>query len=220
MPHEYDDLALAMVDQQLRRRGISDARVLQAMRDVPRHRFVPLADRSRAYDDCALPTADGQTISQPYVVALMTELLVVSPGLNVLEVGTGSGYQAAILAELGATVVTIERNPRLADAARWILEQLRYDDRVTVVVGDGTLGWPERGPYDRAIVTAAAPHLPQALREQIVPGGRVVIPTGDMVDQRLTIFDRMGDDWRRTDGIAVRFVPLIGREGWPGPGGV
>jgi protein-L-isoaspartate(D-aspartate) O-methyltransferase len=219
MPQECDIEARAMVDQQIRRRGIHNPRVLAAMRAVPRHRFVPLAHRERAYEDGALPTAEGQTISQPYVVALMTQMLDLSPGMRVLEVGTGSGYQAAVLSELGATVVTVERHVRLADAARWSLEQAGYGDRVSVVVGDGSMGWPEGAPYDRALVTAAAPVLPPPLCEQVILGGRIVIPTGDQSNQRLVLHEHLPDGWRATEGIAVRFVPLLGHHGWPAAGG-
>lgn len=206
--------ARKMVDRQLRRRGVSDDAVLDAMLWVPRHAFVPADHVRSAYADKALPTAEGQTISQPYMVALMTESLSVRAGLRILEIGTGSGYQTAVLAQIGAMVVSVERSAALAEAARQRLEALGYADRVSVVVGDGTRGWPPAAPYDRILVTAGAPRLPAAYREQLVDGGRIVIPLGDRTVQRLTNLDRDGDQWTRTESTACKFVPLIGEDGW------
>lgn len=205
-----------MVEGQLRRRGIREERVLAAMGAVPRELFVPPADRSQAYADAALPIDAGQSISQPYIVARMTELLGVRPGDRVLEIGTGSGYQAAILASLGARVVTLERHAALAEEARGRLEQLGLADAVEVRVTDGSLGDPTGGPYDGIVVTAAAPSIPEALLDQLADGGRLVIPVGPRDRQRLVVVTRHGNEWeQRSDGEVV-FVPLVGAGGWPG----
>ncbi|HEU4572025.1 MAG TPA: protein-L-isoaspartate(D-aspartate) O-methyltransferase [Candidatus Limnocylindrales bacterium] len=206
-----------MVEHQLRDRGIRDERVLEAMARVPREAFVPEWQRSAAYADAALPIPRGQTISQPFVVARMTELLGAEPGMRVLEIGTGSGYQAAILAELGAVVTSIERVPELAASARERLRRLGYGDRVDVRIGDGTLGEPDGAPWPRIIATAAAPRVPVPLREQLDPDhGRLVIPVGGRGHQDLLVVVRSGDEWiERSDG-AVVFVPLVGEEGWDG----
>ena len=206
--------AREMVETQLRGRGITDARVLQAMRDVPRHRFVPELSIEQAYSDRALPTADGQTISQPYIVAKMTELLAVGPSMRVLEVGTGSGYQTAILAELAARVVSLERSQPLADHARRVLGELGYADRAQVLIGDGTLGHAPSAPYDRILVTAAAPSVPQSLCDQLADDGVIVLPLGDREAQRLTVVRRRGHALTYDEDIPCRFVPLIGRQGW------
>jgi protein-L-isoaspartate(D-aspartate) O-methyltransferase len=206
----------AMVERQLRLRDIRDERVLAAMGSVPRELFVPAADRSHAYADAALPIEAGQSISQPYMVARMTELLAVRPGDLVLEIGTGSGYQAAILASLGARVVSLERHAELADEARRRLEQLGLGDAVEVRVADGSLGDPNGGQFDGIVVTAAAPSIPEALLEQLADGGRLVIPVGPRERQRLVVATRHGNEWeRRSDGECV-FVPLVGAGGWPG----
>jgi protein-L-isoaspartate(D-aspartate) O-methyltransferase len=194
----------------LRRLGIRDPRVLQAMARVPREEFVRDADREAAYGDHALPIADGQTISQPYVVARMTELLEVRPEHHVLEVGTGSGYQAAILGELARDVVSGERHRSLADAARERLARLGYDN-VRVVHEDVSLGYPPEAPYDRIIVTAAAPAIEPALSGQLAPDGRLVAPVGDEEMQELVVRDSGG---REQHHGAVRFVPLRGRAGF------
>ncbi|MEO7119169.1 MAG: protein-L-isoaspartate(D-aspartate) O-methyltransferase [Candidatus Limnocylindrales bacterium] len=211
-----------MVASQLRGRGIRSRAVLAAMGSVPRERFVDDTAARSAYDDRALGIANGQTISQPYIVARMTELLGLDrPGSDptrhpprVLDVGTGSGYQAAILAAMGVEVVSVERDPALADAARQRLARLGY--QVEVVVGDGSEGLPERAPYDGIIVAAAAPVVPPPLLEQLAPGGRLVVPVGDRERQRLTLVERLPDDeYLRTDGEPCVFVPLIGRYGFP-----
>jgi protein-L-isoaspartate(D-aspartate) O-methyltransferase len=206
-----------MVAKQLRSRGIADERVLAAMGDIPREHFVPVERRSLAYADEALPIESGQTISQPFIVARMTELLAPRPGDRVLEVGTGSGYQAAILARLGCVVVSIERHVDLAEAARSRLAELGLGDSVEVRVGDGSRGDAGGAPWDAIIVTAAAPSIPASLREQLSPdGGRLVIPVGERFRQDLLLVIRHGDEWvERNDGPCV-FVPLVGEEGFPG----
>lgn len=206
----------AMVRQQLEARGIRDPRLLEAMRTVPREHFVPRPFRWRAFDDCALPIADGQTISQPYVVAAMIEALELSPASRVLEIGTGSGYAAAVLAELAAEVVTVERIESLAVAARARLVRLGYD-RVLVVHGDGSLGWPGAAPYDAILVSAGAPDVPPSLEAQLADAGRMVLPLGHSpLDQVLVRLTRQPHGAFRREVLGgVRFVPLVGREGWP-----
>jgi protein-L-isoaspartate(D-aspartate) O-methyltransferase len=204
-----------MVADQLRRRGISDERVLAAMATLPREAFVP-GSESAAYDDRALPIEAGQTISQPYVVARMTELLQLAPGDRILEVGTGSGYQAAVLARLGATVRSIERFEALAAGAREHLAAAGIEG-VEVVVGDGSAGDPAGAPWDGIIVTAAAPTIPDALREQLAIGARLVIPVGPRHLQSLIVVERRGPaEWREWSDGAVVFVPLVGEGGWQG----
>jgi protein-L-isoaspartate(D-aspartate) O-methyltransferase len=212
-----------MVERQLRGRGIRDERVLDAMGRIPRDRFVPDRERRRAYADEAVPIPDGQTISQPYMVATMTELLAVAPGDRVLELGTGSGYQAAILAALGAHVTSLERHPDLAASARQRLDELAavagleaVPARIVIRVADGSLGDPAGGPYDGIIVTAAAPSIPIELRDQLADGGRLVIPVGSRDQQVLMRAVRRGDDWIDTPHGACVFVPLIGPGGFPG----
>ncbi|GAB6061428.1 protein-L-isoaspartate(D-aspartate) O-methyltransferase [Deferrisoma palaeochoriense] len=214
MPRDYDLLRRQMVDTQIRARGIRDPRVLEAMARVPRHEFVPENLRHMAYDDSPLPIGGGQTISQPYMVALMTEALGLRGGEKVLEVGTGSGYQAAILAELGRDVVSIERDPELARQAAERLARLGYD-RVRVVVGDGTLGLPEEAPFQAIVVTAGAPKVPPSLEAQLDPqGGVLVIPVGDRGIQELLRITRKGNRFLRENLGGCRFVPLVGEEGW------
>ena len=204
----------AMVAEQLQRRGIRDRRVLDAMAALPREAFVPGTPRSVAYDDRALPIEKGQTISQPYIVARMTELLRVEPGDRVLEVGTGSGYQAAVLATLGARVVTIERHEALARGAIARLRALGIEG-VEVRVGDGSAGDPDGAPWDGIIVTAAAPRIPDALREQLGIGARLVIPVGARREQELIVVERRSPtEWTETSDGAVVFVPLLGMAGW------
>jgi len=180
---------------------------------VPRELFVPDAERKRAYGDAALPIGHGQTISQPYMVAVIVEALTVRPGLRVLDVGAGSGYQAAVLAELGAEVVAIERIPELAEQARANLAAAGFEG-VEVVVGDGTLGWPERAPYDGIAVAAAAPAFPETLYEQLRPGGRLVVPIGGPRAQRLEVIVRSPEGPAVLHSVPCRFVPLVGEEGY------
>ena len=199
---------------ELRRQGIGDERVLAAIRRVPRDRFVPAASRDEAWANVALPIGAGQTISQPFVVALMTEALALRGLERVLEIGTGSGYQTAVLAELAAEVVSVERHPELATEAEATLRQLGYHN-VAIHVGDGTTGWPDAAPYDRIIVTAAGPRVPPPLLAQLhEDGGRLVIPVGEPDDQQLVVVERQGDRTRERRLGSVRFVPLIGRAGW------
>jgi protein-L-isoaspartate(D-aspartate) O-methyltransferase len=203
-----------MVAQQLERRGIRDRRVLEAMASVPREAFVPGVPASLAYDDRALPIDAGQTISQPYMVARMSELLEVELGDCILEVGTGSGYQAAVLARLGARVTTIERHADLADTARERLAEQGIRD-VDIRVGDGSRGAPDGAPWDGIVVTAAAPAIPDALREQLGVGARLVIPVGPRYQQDLIVVERRGpNDWEEWSDGAVVFVPLVGEGGW------
>jgi protein-L-isoaspartate(D-aspartate) O-methyltransferase len=206
-----------MVQTQLRARGIRDDRVLEAMARLPRELFVPEDRRSVAYADEALPIPAGQTISQPWIVARMTELLAPQPGDRVLDVGTGSGYQAAILALLGARVTSIERQPELATSARARLAELGFGGQVEVRIGDGSLGDPAGAPWDGILVAAAAPAIPVSLRDQLsADGGRLVIPVGDMRRQHLLLVVRRGDTSEERDDGSVVFVPLVGEEGFPG----
>ena len=203
-----------MVAHQLRARGVTDERVLAAMSAVPREAFVPEGSRRHAYADEALPIEAGQTISQPLMVAKMTEHLAVEPGDRILEIGAGSGYQAAILGWLGARVTSLDRQVALIEPARERIEALGLADTVEIREADGSLGDPDGAPWDGIIVTAAAPAIPDALREQLADGGRLVIPVGSRDRQLLTIVTRHGDEWlERTDGYCV-FVPLIGPGGF------
>jgi protein-L-isoaspartate(D-aspartate) O-methyltransferase len=202
-----------MVDRQLRRRGIADERVLAAMSRVPRELFVPEGVRSHAYADDALPIGAGQTISQPFVVATICSLLALEGPECVLDVGTGSGYQAAVLAELAAQVVTIERIPELAETARAALTRSGYES-VEVRVGDGSLGVPDRAPFDAVAVAAAAPNVPRPLYEQLLEGGRVVVPRGQRGGQELVLVVRTLEGPVERTVLPVRFVPLLGDEGF------
>jgi len=211
-----DELAAArrrMVDEQLRGRDIRDERVLAAMGRVPRELFLPEQERRRAYEDAALPIAEGQTISQPYMVARICELLGLRGGERVLDVGTGSGYQAAVLAELADEVHTIERLPELAESARAALAAAGYE-RVHVHVGDGTLGLSGAAPFAAIAVAAAAPEVPRSLYEQLEPGGRLVIPVGGRHGQELQLVVRSPEGPAVIRSVPCRFVPLVGAEGF------
>ncbi|MCX7983669.1 MAG: protein-L-isoaspartate(D-aspartate) O-methyltransferase [Bacteroidetes bacterium] len=198
----------------LRRKGIRDEQVLRAIGKVPRELFVHPAHVNRAYEDTALPISQGQTISQPYTVAFQTEKLQVGKDSKVLEIGTGSGYQAAILAEMGCRVFTIERHMELHLQARKLLEKLGY--RVATLCGDGTIGWSEFAPYDGIIVTAAAPEVPKPLLDQLADGGRLVIPVGNLDTQAMQIITRKGSEYSVEEVLGFKFVPLIGKKGWNG----
>jgi protein-L-isoaspartate(D-aspartate) O-methyltransferase len=197
-----------MVDRQIRRRGISDEAVLRAMSLVPRHAFVPDSQAGAAYADCALPIGYGATISQPYIVALMTEALGTAPGMRVLEVGTGSGYQAAILAACDTRVFSIERVPQLHEMAKRTLAETGFGE-VRLRLGDGSRGWPEEAPFDRIIVTAAAPAVPGALRDQLEDQGVLIAPVGDDRLQVVRRYRKQGSEFDVDDIEGVRFVPLI-----------
>jgi len=198
-----------MVDTQIVRGGITDPRVVAAMRRVPRHRFIPDAESEDAYGDFPLPIGYAQTISQPFIVAYMTDALKLKPGEKVLEIGTGSGYQAAILAELGVHVFTIEIVKPLAQYARENLSKLGYD-QVMVRAGDGYQGWPEERPFDVIIITAAPDHIPSPLLEQLAVGGRLILPVGDY-SQNLVLIRRTEEGYQRTELLPVRFVPMTGQ---------
>ena len=206
-----------MIREHLQGRGISDQSVLKAMREVPREEFVTERFLERAYGDYPLPLAEGQTISQPYIVAYMTAALELSPTDRVLEIGTGSGYAAAVLSRIVTTVYSVERLSGLAQSARQRLERLGYTN-IIIHEGDGTLGWPEHAPYDAIIVTAGAPDVPPPLLEQLANGGRLVVPIGRSCEvQELVRVRRISrHDYRTEDLCGVRFVPLIGAAGWSG----
>lgn len=202
-----------MVVDQLEARGIRDRRVLDAMGEVPRERFVPVSLRDVAYADRALPLSEGQTISQPYMVARTCELASLAPSAKVLDVGTGSGYQAAVLAAMGVEVVSIECLPLLAASASRVLSELGY--HVHVVVGDGTLGWPDGAPYDAIVCAASAPDIPPSWKRQLRVGGRAVLPIGSRSLQDLTVVERTGEDrFEHSKHGACVYVPLVGDEGW------
>jgi protein-L-isoaspartate(D-aspartate) O-methyltransferase len=210
---DYSALREAMVRIQLIPRGIKDTRVLEVMARVPRHLFVDGSIQNSAYDDMALPTADGQTISQPYMVAVMTELLELKGSEKILEIGTGSGYQTAILAELSKEVYTVERFTDLADKAGERLAALSYKN-VYIKTGDGTLGWPEGAPFDRIIVTAGSPSVPEPLIEQLGLGGILIVPVGDRYSQRLLKIKKTGEGSIKEFHTPCVFVPLVGKFGW------
>jgi protein-L-isoaspartate(D-aspartate) O-methyltransferase len=205
-----------MVEQQIRRRGIHSPRVLEAMRAVRRHEFVPIPVRDAAYEDRPLPIGEGQTISQPYMVASMAAALDLEGTEHLLEVGTGCGYQAAVLACLSAEVFTVEVRSSLALAARERLERLGFSN-VHVHCGDGTLGLPECAPFDAILVTAAAPHVPLPLLDQLAEGGRLAIPVGSEEHQELHVICKAGGRFASSVVEECRFVPLVGRHGWPEP---
>jgi protein-L-isoaspartate(D-aspartate) O-methyltransferase len=202
-----------MVNNQIKRRGISDPRLLEVFGTVPRHRFVTPSDHDQAYNDYPLSIGEGQTISQPYIVAYMTDLLDLKGDEIVLEVGTGSGYQAAILSYLVKTVHTIERLDHLAQNAQKILDDLKIRN-VYIHIGDGSKGWPEASPYDGILVTAAAPSAPQPLLDQLAKGGRLVIPVGGRYNQDLQLWKKHDSQVTREYCLAVAFVPLRGEHGW------
>jgi len=215
MPPAYprSDERLRMVEQQIAARGITDPRVLAAMREVPRHLFVPAPYDRDAYADDPLPIGNGQTISQPYIVALMTALLQIKATDTVLEIGAGSGYQAAILSQLAKNVITIERIDAVAALARKNLAAVGAKN-VMIVIGDGTLGYPVGAPYNGIIVTAATPDIPTPLKAQLAEGGRLVVPVGERISQELVVLERHGDRFLEELHGGVRFVPLIGEYGW------
>ncbi|MEP6766431.1 MAG: protein-L-isoaspartate(D-aspartate) O-methyltransferase [Gemmatimonadaceae bacterium] len=200
----------------LQEKGIRDLSVLRAFDQVPRHAFVPPSVRGRAYEDSALPIGAGQTISQPWVHARALEQMQLTGKERVLEIGTGSAYQTALLAQLAAQVFSVERVASLLDRARQLLTQLSISN-VSVSLGDGTLGWREYAPYDAIVVGAGAPRVPPALEEQLAEGGRLLIPIGERDEQTLAVFTRRGNRLERRDIAPVRFVPLIGAGGWPSP---
>ncbi len=210
---EYDDLREMMVESQLIPRGISDPRVLDAMRRVPRHLFVDSWIRDSAYDDMALPIGEGQTISQPYMVAIMTELLELTGDEKVLEIGTGSGYQAAVLAELSKEVYTIERIESLMEKAGEKFAALGYGN-IRTKTGDGTLGWPEKAPFDRITITAASPKIPEPLMEQLAMDGILLVPMGSRFSQQLLKIRKTRHGVTEEYHTPCVFVPLIGEHGW------
>jgi len=213
---EFQELRRAMVREQIRDRGIASTRVLNAMLAVPRHLFVPEECVAAAYSDQPLPIGEGQTISQPFMVAAMTEALRLAGAERVLEIGTGSGYQAAVLSRLAQEVHTVEAHASLAAAAEERLARLGYAN-VQVHVGDGTLGWPAAAPYAAIVVTAAAPAIPPPLLEQLAEGGRLVIPVGETNQQELLLVRQTGGRIASEVLHYCRFVPLVGRYGWPNP---
>lgn len=215
---DYTKSRKQMVKRQIAARGVTSKKVLDAMRKVPRERFLPKGEGAFAYDDSPLPIGEGQTISQPYIVAYMVEALGLEGGEKVLEIGTGSGYAAAILAEIAAEVYTMERIEGLAAMASAVLDELGYTN-VHVRHDDGTLGWPEQAPFDGIVVAAAAPEVPETLKQQLKTGGRLVIPVGDSRwYQSLVRVTRLDEaDFETEDLMAVRFVPLIGEAGWHSP---
>jgi protein-L-isoaspartate(D-aspartate) O-methyltransferase len=210
---DFDRQKEVMVEKHLAGRGISDARVLEAFRKVPRHRYVPQPFTDSSYADSPLPIGAGQTISQPYIVALMTEALRLEGGEKVLEIGTGSGYQAAILAELCREVYTVEREEKLLERCRKILSEEGYKN-IFYKHGDGTEGWEEKAPFDGIIVTAAAPDVPEPLKKQLADGGRVVIPVGTLYSQMLVMVEKNGEEFRHENLCGCVFVPLVGKYGW------
>jgi protein-L-isoaspartate(D-aspartate) O-methyltransferase len=212
-PEEFAKRRAGMVEEQLRGRGIRDERVLAAMGKVPRESFIVPEYAREAYADGPLPIGEGQTVSQPYMVAAMVEALEVDPSDRVLEVGTGTGYEAAVLTELAAEVWTIERHAELADQARQILAELGCEN-VHVICGDGSLGLPEQAPFDRIVVAAGAPQAPPSLIAQLAEGGTLVVPVGNRVDQQLQVARKIAGEIITTRHVLCCFVPLVGAEGW------
>ena len=206
-----------MVERQIEARGVRNPRVLAAMREVPRHLFIPHPYDRSAYEDCPLPIGNGQTISQPYIVALMTELLKPEPNDTVLEIGTGCGYQSAVLAHLVKKVTSIERIPAVADLARSNLTALGFSN-IEIITTDGTLGYPENAPYNGIIITAATPSVPKPLLEQLAENGRLVAPVGGREVQELVVLSNHNGVISQELHGGVRFVPLIGEHGWEGSG--
>lgn len=215
-PVDWSHLRERMVKDQIEFRGVSDLRVLDAMRTIPRELFVPFQARVHAYDDRALPITAGQTISQPFIVAYMTERLALQPHHRVLEIGTGSGYQCAVLATLAARVYSVERIDQLREDAERTLSGLGFTN-VSLFAGDGSVGLPEFAPYDRIIVTAAAPSVPASLVDQLADQGRLVVPVGEATEQTIMIITRDGPHTRETATIGCRFVKLIGQQAWNDP---
>jgi protein-L-isoaspartate(D-aspartate) O-methyltransferase len=214
LEEDFAALRNQMVEKHILSRGIKDSATIKSLLAVPREEFVPLALRRHAYDDSPLPIGEGQTISQPYIVALMTSSIQLSPYDTILEIGTGSGYQAAILSRIVKKVYTIERIPELGEHASNLFKELGFSN-IEVKIGDGTLGWKEKGPFDAIIVTAGAPQVPQYLKDQVKVGGRIVIPVGDTLSQRLLLLHKVSEqEWREQVLESVRFVPLIGDQGW------
>lgn len=217
-PETHDRTAAArerMVAEQVAGRGVADGRVLDAMRRVPRHRFVEEALQERAYGDYPLPIGEGQTISQPFMVGRMTELLRLTGREKVLEIGTGSGYQAAVLSLCAARVCTVERLPRIAARARQLLEELGYAN-VWVRTANGTFGWPDEAPFDRILVAAGGPVVPPPLFEQLIEGGLMIMPVGGADGQKLQLIEKVRGEMRITEDSGCVFVPLIGKHAWQG----
>ena len=217
-PETHDRTAAArerMVAEQVAGRGVADGRVLDAMRRVPRHRFVEEALQERAYGDYPLPIGEGQTISQPFMVGRMTELLRLTGREKVLEIGTGSGYQAAVLSLCAARVCTVERLPRIAARARQLLEELGYAN-VWVRTANGTFGWPDEAPFDRILVAAGGPVVPPPLFEQLIEGGLMIMPVGGADGQKLQLIEKVSGEMRITEDSGCVFVPLIGKHAWQG----
>ncbi|MGA2120851.1 MAG: protein-L-isoaspartate(D-aspartate) O-methyltransferase [Methanoregula sp.] len=213
LPYPRSDERRRMVEQQIQSRGISNPQVLRALREIPRHLFIPTPYNTSAYEDAPLPIGNGQTISQPYIVALMTELLDPRPEDRVLEIGAGSGYQAAILSMLVRYVTTIERIPAVADLARENLAKIGLKN-ISIIVGDGTRGYPENAPYDGIMITAATPEIPKPLIDQLTFGGILVAPVGGREIQELITLTRNENGMVCSSHGGVRFVPLIGEHGW------
>lgn len=210
---DYEILRERMVSEQLMPRGIKNQKVLDAFRKVERHKFIPEDLRNSAYGDFPVPIGEGQTISQPYIVALMTECLDLNSQDKILEIGTGSGYQAAILAELAKEIYTIERFPALAERAGAILNELGYTN-IKIKAGDGTLGWEEAAPFDKIMVTAASPRIPLPLTGQLKENGKLILPLGESFSQVLTLVEKKEGKLKSADICGCVFVPLVGKHGW------